>query len=365
MKTICCVIGTRPEVIKMAPLIKTLEQTTWAKPYVLATAQHREILDTMLDVFHIKVDKDLNIMLHNQDLANLTSRLIESLNREMTHEFDAVLAEGDTTTVLAAAIVCFYKKIPFGHVEAGLRTDNMYNPFPEEMNRVLASKITAWHFAPTKQAVDNLLNEGIPKRSIYLTGNTIIDSLYTISNLNLTADVPCDINKRFILITAHRRENFGAPLQNICQGLAELAKRFPDTDFIYPVHPNPHVVQVVYPYLSDRENIKLIKPIDYIQFVSLMKKAYFIISDSGGVEEEAPALGKPILVLRDKTERPEVIELGMGYLVGSNKEKIIELGSRLLMDASFYQSMVKDTSPYGDGKAAQRIIQAIEDNLHP
>lgn len=273
---------------------------------------------------------------------------------------DVVLAQGDTTTVFAMALACFYRRIPFGHVEAGLRTWDMQNPFPEEANRVLAGRLTRWHFAPTQSSSDNLLREGIPAQDIYVTGNTVIDALLMTASKELEIGVKTDDSKRLVLVTSHRRENFGEPFKNICQALKELAERNPDIQILYPVHPNPNVKDVAHAMLGGIDNIVLCQPLDYAPFIAAMKKAYLIISDSGGVQEEAPALGVPVLVLRDETERPEAVDIGVVKLVGPNKERILGEAQTLLDDPEAYKAMARGVSPYGDGKGAERIVEVLK-----
>ena len=359
-KKIICVVGTRPEAIKMAPVILRLSKVFGINCRVLATAQHRQMLDQVLDVFGIEADIDLDIMRPNQKLTTLTARLLEQLDRVMEREKpDAVLAQGDTTTVMTVALACFYHKIPFGHVEAGLRTGDVNNPFPEEMNRVIAGRLAKWHFAPTESSKQNLLNEGVLGEDINVTGNTVIDALLEVKDMDVSLPVDFDCDKRLILVTAHRRENFGLPLKEICRAIRALVSVNPDVEILYPVHPNPNVKSVVEDMLGEHAQIKLCPPLDYLPFVAAMKRAYFILSDSGGVQEEAPALGKPVLVLRNETERPEAVEAGVVKLVGPNYERILENAQRLLDDKDFYQSMARGVSPYGDGQAAERIASQL------
>lgn len=358
---IICTVGTRPEAIKMAPVILELKKQPWAQVRVLATAQHREMLDQVMAFFDIKPDIDLNIMKPNQNLTELTARLLLELDKVLVDEQpDVVLAQGDTTTVFAMALACFYRRIPFGHVEAGLRTWDMQNPFPEEANRVLAGRLTRWHFAPTQSSSDNLLREGIPAQDIYVTGNTVIDALLMTASKELEIGVKTDDSKRLVLVTSHRRENFGEPFKNICQALKELAERNPDIQILYPVHPNPNVKDVAHAMLGGIDNIVLCQPLDYAPFIAAMKKAYLIISDSGGVQEEAPALGVPVLVLRDETERPEAVDIGVVKLVGPNKDRILGEAQTLLDDPEAYKAMARGVSPYGDGKGAERIVEVLK-----
>lgn len=361
---IICTVGTRPEAIKMAPVILELKKQPWATVRVLATAQHREMLDQVMAFFDIVPDIDLNIMKPNQNLTELTARLLVELDKVLLEEQpDVVLAQGDTTTVFAMALACFYRRIPFGHVEAGLRTWDIQNPFPEEANRVLAGRLTRWHFAPTESSKDNLLREGIPATDITVTGNTVIDALLMTAQKDLEIGVDIDPKKRLILVTSHRRENFGEPIKNICSALKTLAERNSDIQILYPVHPNPNVHDVAHAMLGDIDNIILCKPLDYAPFIAAMKRAYLIISDSGGVQEEAPALGIPVLVLREETERPEAVDMGVVKLVGPNQQRIIDEAHQLLDDASAYESMARGVSPYGDGKGAARIVEVLKEHF--
>lgn len=359
-KKIICVVGTRPEAIKMAPVILELNKIPSIDCRVLATAQHRQMLDQVLDVFGIQADIDLDIMRPNQKLTTLTARLLEQLDRVMEEEKpDAVLAQGDTTTVMTVALASFYHKVPFGHVEAGLRTGDINNPFPEEMNRVVAGRLARWHFAPTESSKQNLLKERVLEEEVNVTGNTVIDALLGVKDRDVSIPVELDSDKRLILVTAHRRENFGLPLREICRAILALVSANPDVEILYPVHPNPNVKSVVEEMLGGHAQIKLCPPLDYLPFVAAMKRADFILSDSGGVQEEAPALGKPVLVLRNETERPEAVEAGVVKLVGPNYDEILRNAQRLLDDQDFYQSMARGVSPYGDGRAAERITAQL------
>lgn len=359
-----CVVGTRPEAIKMAPIILALKRENWAEVHVLATAQHRHMLDQVLDFFGIEPDIDLNIMRPNQALTTLTARLLLELDDVLQAEKpDAVLAQGDTTTVMAVALACFYHRIPFGHVEAGLRTWDMQNPFPEEANRVIAGKLAKWHFAPTEGSRQNLLKEGVSDEDIIVTGNTVIDALLMTASKELELGIKLDKTKRLVLVTSHRRENFGEPFRNICRALKSLAEKNSDIQILYPVHPNPNIRDVAHEMLGDCGNIILCEPLDYAPFIAAMKEAYLIISDSGGVQEEAPALGKPVLVLRDETERPEAVEMGVVKLVGPNYERITTEAQLLLDDLGVYQAMARGVSPYGDGKGAERILAVLREHF--
>lgn len=364
--TILCVIGTRPEAIKMAPIILALKQTPWARLRVLATAQHREMLDESLLIFGIRPDIDLNIMRPTQSLPELTTRLLTALDKVMEDEApDVVFAQGDTTTVLATAMASFYRRIPFCHVEAGLRTHDFNNPFPEEMNRVLAGHLAQLHFAPTEQAKSNLLKEGVRAERIFVTGNTVIDALLSVAARNTELDIKVPAGKRLILLTAHRRENFGAPLEEIFNAVQTLAERYPELHFVYPVHPNPHVAEPAKIRLGNIPGITLCQPLGYAQLVALMKHSWLVLTDSGGLQEEAPALGKPVLVLRDETERPEAVQAGVAKLVGAHHHSIVAAVEQLLNDGVRYQSMAQGISPYGDGHAATRIVKILQSHFRP
>jgi UDP-N-acetylglucosamine 2-epimerase (non-hydrolysing) len=361
---VMCVVGTRPEAIKMAPVILGLQKQPWVKVRVLATAQHRQMLDQVLDFFGIESDIDLDIMRPNQALTTLTARLLLELDKVLLAEKpDAVLVQGDTTTVMTVALACFYHGIPVGHVEAGLRTWDIQNPFPEEANRVIAGKLSKWHWAPTEGSRQNLLKDGVTDQSITVTGNTVIDALLMTASRDLELSVDLDPSKRLVLVTSHRRENFGEPFRNICRALQTLAKNNPDVQFLYPVHPNPNVKDVAYEFLAGVPNFILCEPLDYAPFIAAMKRAYLILTDSGGVQEEAPALGKPVLVLRDETERPEAVDQGVVKLVGPNYERIVTEAQRLLDDPDAYKAMARGVSPYGDGKAAERIVQTLREHF--
>jgi UDP-N-acetylglucosamine 2-epimerase (non-hydrolysing) len=356
------IVGTRPEAIKMAPVIQALAQDPAFESRVLATAQHREMLDQVLAVFGIKPDLDLDIMRPNQALIALTARLLVALDEALGQENpDVVLAQGDTTTVMTVALACFYRKIPFGHVEAGLRTGDLTNPFPEEMNRVVAGRLARWHFAPTESSRHNLLRENFDPDSIIVTGNTVIDALLSVADRRPAIGVPLDPAKRLILVTAHRRENFGAPFREICQAIRQLAEANPDVQVLYPVHPNPNVRDVAEELLAGHPGITLCPPLDYLPFVGAMQRSYLILSDSGGVQEEAPALAKPVLVLRHETERPEAVDAGVVMLVGPVRERIIAEAQRLLDDPDAYRAMARGVSPYGDGHAAGRIVSVLRE----
>ncbi|MCP4588102.1 non-hydrolyzing UDP-N-acetylglucosamine 2-epimerase [Pseudoalteromonas sp.] len=363
------VFGTRPEAIKMAPLVLALENDARIEAKVCVTAQHREMLDQVLDLFQITPDYDLNIMKAGQDLYDITSKILLGL-RDVLDEFkpDWVLVHGDTTTTFAASMAAFYKQIKVGHVEAGLRTGNLYSPWPEEANRTLTGVLTAKHFAPTQASADNLLREHVPQNTIFVTGNTVIDALLQVKNnvlpkvdvqQQLTEKFADILDKPYVLITGHRRESFGGGFERICQSISSLASKYPDYNFVYPVHLNPNVQEPVKRLLADKSNVKLIDPQDYLPFVFLMNQAYLILTDSGGVQEEAPSLGKPVLVMRDTTERPEAVAAGTVKLVGTDSEKIIAAVSELIENKATYKEMSFAHNPYGDGKACERIIEGL------
>ncbi len=367
------VFGTRPEAIKMAPLVKGLQTRAGEiETVVCVTAQHREMLDQVLKLFDIVPEHDLNIMKPGQDLFDITGNILAGLKPVLLHEKpDLVLVHGDTTTTLAASLAAYYARVPVGHVEAGLRTGNKQAPYPEEMNRRLTGAIADLHFAPTSAAEANLLREGVPPASIHVTGNTVIDALLAVVHkLRNNEEAQKALKERFaflnpakrlILVTGHRRENFGEGFQNICQALADIAAEHSDVEVLYPVHLNPNVRQPVADILAARKlgNVHLIDPVDYLPFVYLMDRSYLIITDSGGVQEEAPSLGKPVLVMRDTTERPEAVDAGTVRLVGTSREKIVGETRRLLTDEAEYTRMSRAHNPYGDGKAVERIIQSI------
>jgi UDP-N-acetylglucosamine 2-epimerase (non-hydrolysing) len=369
IKTIS-VFGTRPEAIKMAPVIKELERhPAHFQSQVCVTAQHREMLDPVLDLFAIRPDYDLDIMRPKQDLFDVTCSVLQGLKKVlMADRPDLVLVHGDTTTTMAAALAAYYCQIRVGHVEAGLRTHNKYSPFPEELNRRLTGGLADIHFAPTEGARQNLLQEGVSQKSIVVTGNTVIDALHMVV-ARISGDAALrescvsrfsflDPAKRLILVTGHRRENFGAGFESICQALAGIARRFDNVEILYPVHLNPQVQEPVRRLLGDGalRNVHLIEPVDYLLFVYLMSRAYLIITDSGGVQEEAPSLGKPVLVMRDTTERPEAVAAGTVRLVGTSRARIVAEASQLIEDESSYRRMSHAHNPYGDGSAANRIV---------
>ena len=348
----------------MAPVVLACRQQPWANVRVLATAQHREMLDQVLGLFDIRPDIDLNIMQENQTLPKLTARLMTALDQAFASEDpDAVLAQGDTSTVMVAALASFYRRISFGHVEAGLRTGDLAYPFPEEMNRVVTARLAPWHFSPTESARTNLLAEGIEDERIFVTGNTVIDALLDVAKRCDDYAPKVSPGKRLILVTAHRRENFGDPFAEICRAIKYLADTRPDVEFLYPVHPNPNVCEVARKMLGSHPRIQLCDPLDYLPFVSVMKAAHFILSDSGGVQEEAPALGKPVLVLRRETERPEAVKEGVVKLVGQDFDAIVKESLRLLDDDRAYMAMARGISPYGDGLASVRIAEILAREL--
>jgi len=360
------VIGTRPEAIKMAPVIKGLEKyPDKIRSVVCATAQHRDMLDQVLKIFDIRPDYDLNVMLPDQTLSQLTANILIRLDQVMAKERpDWVLVQGDTTTVMVAGLVAYYHRARVGHVEAGLRTDDKWQPYPEEINRRLTDVLADLYFAPTEINKQNLLREGVPEQAIVVTGNTVIDALLmTVERLRQEGDCSdrwSSNGRPLILITAHRRENFGQPLIRICRALAEIATRYPsDVQLVYPVHPNPNVLGPVHEMLGNIPNITLTEPLDYYDFVRLMSQSYLILTDSGGLQEEAPSLGVPVLVLREVTERPEGVAAGVVKLVGTDNRMITREVVTLLEDEKVYQHMARGVNPYGDGRASQRIVEAI------
>ena len=369
-KKILLVFGTRPEAIKMAPLVKTLQNDAAFEIKVCATAQHRQMLDQVLTLFDIRPDFDLNLMKTGQDLYDITSGVLLGL-KSVLQEWrpDAVLVHGDTSTTFAASLAAFYQRIPVGHVEAGLRTGNLYSPWPEEANRKLTTALARWHFAPTATSRANLLKEGVAASSIHVTGNTVIDALLQVRE-KIVSSLPMrqqfdqmfnflDPQRRLVLVTGHRRENFGDGFERICQALTRIAREQPDVQLVYPVHLNPQVQEPVKRLLGAIDNVFLIEPQDYLPFVYLMDKSALILTDSGGIQEEAPSLGKPVLVMRDTTERPEAVEAGTVKLVGTDAQKIASEACTLLNDSQAYDAMAFAHNPYGDGQACQRIAQAL------
>ena len=380
MKNMMLVFGTRPEAIKMAPLVKEFQKYPEKfKTIVCVTGQHREMLDQVLRIFDIQPDYDLNIMKQGQDLYDVTARVLTGM-REVLKETqpDIVLVHGDTTTSTAAALAAFYQQIPVGHVEAGLRTHNIYSPWPEEMNRQITGRITTYHFAPTSLSKDNLLQEGVAGEQIIVTGNTVIDALYmVVEKIKNDGILSCELEKvlkasgydisrlsdgkKLVLITGHRRENFGDGFISMCKAIKSLSEKYPEVDFVYPMHLNPNVRKPIHEVFgkSQRANLFFIEPLEYLSFVYLMEKAAIVLTDSGGIQEEAPGLGKPVLVMRDTTERPEALAAGTVKLVGTNYDKIVNEVSGLLDSQEYYEKMSKAVNPYGDGKACSRIVKAL------
>lgn len=371
------VFGTRPEAIKMAPLVKALQSDAFFNAKVAVTAQHREMLDQVLSLFEIKPDYDLDIMKAGQDLYDVTSRVLLGLRDVLAQERpDLVLVHGDTATTFAASLAAFYQQIPVGHVEAGLRTNNLYSPWPEEANRQLTGRLTKWHFAPTERNRKALLDERVDESDILVTGNTVIDALHLVieqiatseelqgaiysqlDSAGLTID---PLDSKYVLITGHRRENFGQGFENICKALQQLASAHPDKHFIYPVHLNPNVQKPVKTLLGGLTNVHLIKPLGYEPFVFLMQNSHLVLTDSGGVQEEAPGLGKPVLVMRDTTERPEAVDAGTVKLVGTNADAIVREVHNLLTNNDAYVEMSRAHNPYGDGKACARILEFLKE----
>lgn len=379
MKKILIVFGTRPEAIKMAPLVKEFQKDNINfETKVCVTAQHRQMLDQVLDIFEIQPDYDLNIMKQGQDLYDITANVLIKM-KAVLDEFkpDIVLVHGDTTTTLSTSLAAFYAKVKVGHVEAGLRTNDLYSPWPEEGNRQLTGVLANYHFAPTKQSEENLLKEGKKQENIYVTGNTVIDALkYVLRRIENQSELKeiirakickqyqLDETRKFILVTGHRRENFGQGFIHICEGLKEIALNHPEMDIIYPVHLNPNVQQPVNEILSDIQNVYLIDPLQYEEFIYLMSQSFFIITDSGGIQEEAPSLGKPVLVMRETTERPEAVVAGTVKLVGCNKETLVMEAEKLIVNQNEYEIMSRAHNPYGDGKACyaiKKILRAINE----
>lgn len=382
MKTVMLVFGTRPEAIKMCPLVKEFQKyPNYFRTIVCVTGQHREMLDQVLQIFEVTPDYDLNIMKQGQDLYDVTSRVLLGLRDVLKQEQpDIVFVHGDTTTSTAAAIAAFYQQIPVAHVEAGLRTHNIYSPWPEEMNRQITSRIAAYNYAPTLLSRQNLLQENVANETITVTGNTVIDALYMVVNKIkqdqqlgeqlaqniLTAGY--DVNrlshdKKMVLITGHRRENFGDGFIKMCTAIKDLTQKYPDVDFIYPMHLNPNVRKPIHEVFGEElnglGNMFFIEPLEYLNFVYLMEKCTIVLTDSGGIQEEAPGLGKPVLVMRDTTERPEAVDAGTVKLVGTNYQKIVDNVSQLLDDLDYYNTMSKAVNPYGDGKACERIVNQL------
>jgi UDP-N-acetylglucosamine 2-epimerase (non-hydrolysing) len=356
------VFGTRPEAIKMAPVVQALAaHHDEFESIVCVTAQHRQMLDQVLHLFNIQPHYDLDLMKPNQDLFQITTAVLNGMKSVLEKEQpDIVLVHGDTTTTMATSLACFYLKVPVGHVEAGLRTFDMHYPFPEEMNRVVTDSVASLFFPPTERSKQNLLKAGAKESNIFLTGNTVIDALfYTLKQSNQALPVQLDPSKRLILVTTHRRENFGEPLREVCKALRDIVNAYPDIELVLPVHPNPNVGQAVREFLGNLPRVQLIEPLEYEPFCRLMEKATLILTDSGGIQEEAPSLSKPVLVLRDETERPEAVEMGTVKLVGPHYDRIMAETKALLDDPKAYQAMAQAANPYGDGKASERILDAL------
>ena len=362
---VMAVFGTRPEAIKMCPLVLELKKYENIEPIVCVTAQHREMLDQVLDVFGIKPDYDLDIMKTRQSLAGITTRVLEGMEDVLKKDKpDIVLVHGDTSTSFVAALAAFYEQIPVGHVEAGLRTYDIYSPFPEEMNRQLTGRIAELHFSPTQRNYDNLIKENVDAEKIYITGNTVIDALKTTVKDNYEFENEClkniDFeNKRVIVVTAHRRENLGKPLQDICTAIAEIVDEYPDTEVVYPVHLNPAVREVAWGILGEKDRVHLIDPLDVMELHNAIARSFMVMTDSGGIQEEAPALAKPVLVLRRETERPEAVTAGTVKIAGVDKDVIKKLAKELLDDPAEYAKMAQAANPYGDGEASRRTCEAI------
>lgn len=370
MFTVLTIFGTRPEAIKMVPVIHALQDCPGVASKVCVTGQHREMLDQVLDFFEIKPDFDLKLMQQAQGLASLTARLVETVDKVLEEvQPDVVLVHGDTATTLGASLAAFYRRIPIGHVEAGLRTGDLYSPWPEEMNRRVTDILASWHFAPTEESCLNLRNEKVDPERIFITGNSVVDTLLlTVKKLEQQPELKAGVaaafsylrpEARVVLVTGHRREKFGEKFESFCRALVQLAERYPDVDIVYPVHLNPNVRQPVYALLSRVRNIHLIEPLQYLPFVYLMARCHLIITDSGGIQEEAPALGKPVLVTRDTTERPEALAAGTAKLVGTETDLIVRHASALLDDQAAYQRMSQAHNPYGDGSAGRRIAAIL------
>jgi len=369
MKKLIFIFGTRPEAIKMAPVImKCKKSMSLLSSITIVTAQHREMLDDILRLFNIQPEYDLDIMRENQSLEDITVRSLKKLSKIIKFEKpDMILVQGDTTTTFIGALAGFYNKIPIGHIEAGLRTYDKYQPFPEEVNRKLTTALADIHFSPTKRAAENLIREGVPVSKIFITGNTIIDALLEIISRNYKFKKPLDKivnnNSNLILVTAHRRENLGEPLNNVCLALKEITQTIKNIQILFAVHPNPKVRKIVFNALHNNRNIHLLPPLDYQTFAHIMAKSRLILTDSGGIQEEAPSLGKPVLVLRNKTERPEAVEAGTVKIIGTDTRKIVEETTILLENKNEYLRMAKAVNPYGDGRASERIVKIILDKI--
>lgn len=366
-KRVMCVFGTRPEAVKLAPVVHALKESAELEPVVAITAQHREMLDQMMKWFDVKADYDLDLMKHGQTLAELTSRVVLGMDDLLSRDRpDMLLVQGDTVTVMAASLAAFYHKIPVGHVEAGLRTNDRYNPFPEEMSRRQTGRIATLHFAPTELAVKNLAAEGITE-NVFMTGNTVIDALLDTAGRLSEETIDKQLfgaadfdHYKVLLVTAHRRENWGQGMDEIALALRHIAEEFPDVQVLYPIHRNPVVRQSIEPVFAGHDRLLLVEPLDYVPFVYAMRRCHFILTDSGGVQEEAPALGKPVLVMRTNTERPEAVSAGAAQLVGVSQETICEGARQLMTSPQRYKAMSSAVNPFGDGQAAKRIVQEVE-----
>ncbi len=367
--TLLYVFGTRPEALKLAPVVKESMTRKKIKTVTCLTGQHREMVDQVLSLFKIHPDFDLNIMQQGQSLGDLTHRLLASIQQVITKvKPSCIVVQGDTTSAFVVSLQAFYDKIPVAHVEAGLRSRNKHHPFPEEINRILISHVADFHFPPTRESQMNLLGEGISKKSVFVTGNTIVDALKTV-RLNASKQKTPNLdqlpqNKKIILVTAHRRESFGKPFENICRALKQIAEENKDAEIVYPVHLNPKVQEPVFRILKNQRNVRLMPPLSYDEFVVLMDRSYFILTDSGGIQEEAPSFGKPVLVMREVSERPDGIKLGIAKLVGTSQKKIAAESNRLLRNPSAYQAMIKKRNPYGDGNASKRILDVLIKELN-
>ncbi len=361
MQRVLLTFGTRPEAVKMAPVVRALKISEQLEPVVCLTGQHREMVEQILPIFDVRPDFDLDVMAPNQSPSDVAAAVFQLLPRTLADvEPDLVLVQGDTTTAMAAAVASHYAKIPVGHVEAGLRTGQLYQPFPEEANRKVIGAVTSLHFAPTDRAAAALRAESVPADRIYTTGNTVVDAIHYL--LERLPRLPASRN-RLILVTAHRRESFGEPMKRICRAIRDIVEQHPDAEVLYPVHPNPNVRQPVYDILGGVDRVRLVEPLDYLEFVQVLDQCYIALTDSGGVQEEAPILGKPVLVMRDHTERQEAIDAGCARLVGTNRDLIVSQAGLLLDDDEEYGRMSRPVSPFGDGHAAPRIVEAIEDFL--
>ncbi|MDK0636976.1 non-hydrolyzing UDP-N-acetylglucosamine 2-epimerase [Clostridium perfringens] len=364
------VFGTRPEAIKMSPLIKSLEKDSRFESIVCVTAQHREMLDSVLEIFDIEPQYDLDIMAHGQTIVDISNKVLSGIDKVIKEvKPDIVLVHGDTSTTFNGALAAFYNKVTIGHVEAGLRSYDLYSPFPEEANRKLTGVITNLHFSPTDTNKENLLREGVSEEKIYVTGNTVIDALLSVidDKYKFEQDVLNKIdfkNKKIVLLTTHRRENWGKPMENIFEAMIKLVQEDNSVEVIFPMHKNPSIRELAHKYFdSHKERIHLIEPLEYVEFTNLMNKVYLIMTDSGGIQEEAPALGKPVMVLRTETERPEAVKAGTVKLAGIDKDEIVNIANELINNENLYKKMAQATNPYGDGKACSRILDSIYENL--